>query len=135
MTTFQKSFFAVTNKDRLYPLEFLNSLTFSGIPNHKLQLKVGNVIMLLRNINQTMSLCNDTRLIITRLAIYIIEVVIIIGNNIGKNVFIHIIKMIAKDKKWPFVFTKKQFPVRLCYSMTINKSQGQTLDNIGLFFS
>jgi ATP-dependent DNA helicase PIF1 len=31
----------IQDQDILYPIEFLNSLKFSGIPNHKLRLKVG----------------------------------------------------------------------------------------------
>jgi hypothetical protein len=37
--------------DSLYPVEFLNTLQFSGIANHKLELKVGVRILLLRNFN------------------------------------------------------------------------------------
>ena len=32
----------------------------------------------------------------------------------------------------PFKFTRKQFPIRLCFSMTINKSQGQSVQHVGL---
>ena len=32
----------------------------------------------------------------------------------------------------PLSFYRKQFPVRLAFSMTINKSQGQTFDRVGL---
>ncbi|KAK1384411.1 hypothetical protein POM88_022148 [Heracleum sosnowskyi] len=35
----------------LYPPEYLNSLKFSGMPNHEIQVKVGAPIMLLRNLN------------------------------------------------------------------------------------
>ncbi|GFQ05183.1 ATP-dependent DNA helicase pif1 [Phtheirospermum japonicum] len=34
---------------------------------------------------------------------------------------------------WPFVLNRKQFPLRLSYTMTINKSQGQTLNFIGIY--
>jgi hypothetical protein len=39
--------------DSLYPVEFLNTLQFSGIANHELELKVGVPILLLRNFNQS----------------------------------------------------------------------------------
>ena len=29
-------------------------------------------------------------------------------------------------------FTRRQFPVRLCFAMTINKSQGQSVKYVGL---
>ena len=33
------------------------------------------------------------------------------------------------------IFRRLQFPVRLSFSMTINKSQGQTLKVVGLYLS
>lgn len=36
-------------------------------------------------------------------------------------------------RKWPFTLQRRQYPVRLCYAMTINKSQGQTLDKVGVY--
>jgi hypothetical protein len=53
--------------DSLYTVEFLNILQFSGIANHKLELKVGMLILLLHNLNQSIGLCNGTRLIVKRL--------------------------------------------------------------------
>ncbi|XP_075665627.1 uncharacterized protein LOC142635332 [Castanea sativa] len=50
--TVYKSSNSITNLDMLYLVEFLNSLEFPGIPKHKLKLKVGIPIMLLRNLNQ-----------------------------------------------------------------------------------
>jgi ATP-dependent DNA helicase PIF1 len=58
---------AGVSMDSLYLVEFLNTLQFSGIANHKLKLQVGVPILLLRNLNQLVGLCNGTRLIINRL--------------------------------------------------------------------
>jgi ATP-dependent DNA helicase PIF1 len=58
---------AGVSMDSLYLVEFLNTLQFGGITNHKLELKVGVPILLLRNLNQSIGLCNGTRLIVKRL--------------------------------------------------------------------
>jgi hypothetical protein len=42
---------ARVSMDSLYPVEFLNTLQFSCITNHKLELKVSVPILLLRNLN------------------------------------------------------------------------------------
>ncbi|KAH1153958.1 hypothetical protein GYH30_049551 [Glycine max] len=68
--------------------EFLNSLRTFGHPNHKIKLKVGSLIMLLRNIDQSEGLCNGTRLIVTRLANHAIQAKIIDGNKNGNLIYI-----------------------------------------------
>lgn len=45
----------------MYPVEFLNRLEIPGFPSHKIDLKVGSPIIILRNINPPL-LCNGTRL-------------------------------------------------------------------------
>jgi ATP-dependent DNA helicase PIF1 len=47
-----------------YPSEFLNTLEVSGMPSHKLPLKIGTPAMLLHNLNPLTGLCNGTRLIV-----------------------------------------------------------------------
>ncbi|XP_022041450.2 uncharacterized protein LOC110944034 [Helianthus annuus] len=124
---------AGTNEDieSLYPTEYLNLLNFSGLPPHLLELKINAPIILLRNLNPIEGLCNGTRMIVTQLLSRIIEAQIMTGKFIGKLIFIPKISLIHKDKELPFEFKRKQFPIRLCYAMTINKSQGQSLDKIG----
>ncbi|CAN1797450.1 ATP-dependent DNA helicase PIF1 [Linum perenne] len=100
-----------------YPLEFLNSLSFNGIPEHKLELKPFTVVMLLRNINPTSGMCNGTRILLTDLGEYVISGLIVSGTQEGTTVAI------------PRII----FPIRICYAMTINKSQGQTLDHVGIY--
>jgi len=45
-------------KGEWFTSEFLNEIKCSGIPNHRLRLKVGMPIMLLRNIDKANGLCN-----------------------------------------------------------------------------
>ncbi|XP_050908519.1 uncharacterized protein LOC127122180 [Lathyrus oleraceus] len=113
--------------------EFLNTLTSSGLPNHKIKLKIGTPIMLLQNIDQPEGLCNGTRLIVTSLANHVIEAKIISGKNIGGVIYIPRMDMTPTQSPWPFKMTRRQFPITICYAMTINKSQGQSLDYVGLY--
>lgn len=63
-----------------YPTEFLNSLNISGLPPHKLKLKVGLPIIMIRNLNPNAGLCNGTRLIVKNVYTRLIEAQISIGN-------------------------------------------------------
>jgi ATP-dependent DNA helicase PIF1 len=119
--------------DSLYLVEFLDTLQFSSIANHELELKVGVPILLLRNFNQSIGLCNGTKLIVKRLGQRVIEAKIITGNNVGKCVFIPCIIMSPSRTDWPFVLRHRQFPVRVAFAITINKSQGQTFNNVGVY--
>jgi ATP-dependent DNA helicase PIF1 len=113
--------------------EFLNSLKTSGLPNHCIKLKVGVPIMLLRNLDQAEGLCNGTRLIITRLANHVIEARILTEKNIGNQVYIPRMSMSPSESPWPFKLVRRQFPIVVSFAMTINKSQGQSLDHVGLY--
>src|SRR5690554_2716913 len=50
-----------------YPIEYLHSINPPGMPPHELTLKVGQPILLLRNMDPKASLCNGTRLIVRAL--------------------------------------------------------------------
>ncbi|XP_018480006.1 uncharacterized protein LOC108851076 [Raphanus sativus] len=119
--------------DSVFSPEFLNSIKISGLPNHSLRLRIGTPVMLLRNLDPEEGLCNGTRLQITQMGNHLIEAKFITGNRVGEKVFLHRILITPSDTKLPFKMRRRQFPLKVAFAMTINKSQGQTLGKVGLF--
>jgi hypothetical protein len=60
----------------------------------------------------------------------VIEATILTGQGEGETVFIPRIPLIPTDL--PFNFKRLQFPVRLAFAITINKSQGQYIKYCGM---
>jgi len=89
--------------------------------------------MLLRNIDLKLGLCNGTRLIITKMRKFVLEAKVISESNIGEKVFIPRLSLSPSDVKIPFKFQRRQFPISVSFAMTINKSQGQSLKNVGIY--
>ncbi|XP_076941686.1 uncharacterized protein LOC143611359 [Bidens hawaiensis] len=117
----------------LYSPDFLNGIKMSGMPNHHLLLKVGVPIMLLRNINKKKGLCNGTRLQVVSLGKRVIKAKVVVGTNIGFRTLISRTSLTPSNKKLPFKLKRRQFPISVCFAMTINKSQGQSLSRVGLY--
>ncbi|XP_074328000.1 uncharacterized protein LOC141665912 [Apium graveolens] len=87
-----------------FPFEYLNSINMPCIPKHELKLKKNSI-----------------------------ECEILCGSHVGTKHLIPRIEMIQSDTNWPFEFKCVQFPIQICYAMTINKSQGQSLDTVGIY--
>ncbi|GBN21417.1 hypothetical protein AVEN_199226-1 [Araneus ventricosus] len=123
-----RSFDTVVDEDEVVnlPPEFLISIDPAGLPSHRLTLKTGCPIILLRNLDPP-KLCNETRLCVKKTLPNVIEVTMLTGKGKGGTVFIPIpwISLIATDI--PFNFKRLQLPVRLAFSITINKSQRQSI--------
>ncbi|XP_057444945.1 uncharacterized protein LOC130737204 [Lotus japonicus] len=114
-------------------IEFLNSIKGSGLPDHKLCLKVGVPIMLMRNIDVARGLCNGTRLIVDKLRPNLIYGRVINGNRAGSMAYIPRMSIVPSDGGLHVKIQRRQFPVSVCFAMTINKSQGQTLGRVGVY--
>jgi ATP-dependent DNA helicase PIF1 len=124
-----------TNVDAnvLFLVEFLNSLKMGSIAHHRLVLKKGTPIMLLRKLNVSACLCNGTKLIVKKLGQRVLEAEIITETHVGDRVFIPRIFMTPSSITLPFTIRRCQFPVRVAFAMTINKSQGQSLERVGVY--
>ena len=116
----------------LYPVEYLNSINCSGLPLSKLKLKVGCPVMVLRNLNPGEGVCNGTRAVVTRISDRVLEVRLLTGEHAGSTTFIPRLGLTPSNTQVPFEFCRRQFPVKVCFAMSINKSQGQSVGYVGL---
>ncbi|KAF7145878.1 hypothetical protein RHSIM_Rhsim04G0159300 [Rhododendron simsii] len=110
--------------------EGVNSVMPSRVRFREAALKLLKVK--LRNIAPNDGLCNGTRMMVVKCGSRIIEVKILTGDKFGKLAFIPRISLSPSSSDFPFHLTRRQFPVRLAYVMTINKSQGQSVKFVGV---
>jgi ATP-dependent DNA helicase PIF1 len=115
-----------------FPIEFLNKISLSGMPDHILVIKKGMPIMLLSNLDKKNGHANGSRYIVMDMSPKIIYALGIGETNRGKILLMPRIIFQPKDQEIPFEMERRQFPVRPCFAMTSNKSQGQNLDVVGL---
>uniref|UniRef100_A0A914EN98 DNA helicase n=1 Tax=Acrobeloides nanus TaxID=290746 RepID=A0A914EN98_9BILA len=116
------------------PMDILNTrsnlrtLNSTGLPPHEFKLKK----MLLHNLDSAPGLYNGIRLIVKQLHNNFLKCEILTGDNRDDHVFIPRISCTTEEGHFPFILPRRQCPVKPCYAMTINKSQGQTLDYVGI---
>ena len=115
-----------------YDSDFLNRVNASGIPPHRLALKVGACIILIRNLSVKDGHCNGTRYIILHMTRHLIKARKL-GGGPNSEILIPRIPMISKDTDFPVPFKRLQFPVLGAYYLTLNRAQGQTLKRAGLY--
>uniref|UniRef100_A0A0L8HQN4 DNA helicase Pif1-like 2B domain-containing protein n=1 Tax=Octopus bimaculoides TaxID=37653 RepID=A0A0L8HQN4_OCTBM len=75
-----------------YLFEFINSLTPFGLPPHRLNLKVGAIVMLLRNLSISQGLCNEIHMKVQRLHEHCAEASLVTTPNKDRSVLISRIK-------------------------------------------
>ena len=115
--------------------DVLNRMTPTGMPPHRLMLKENASAMLLSNIDSRNGLVNGTRVTINRIFETFLRVTINSGAHKGKVALIPKVYKTNSDTTLPFTLRRLQFPVRLCYAMTIDKAQGQEFDLVGILLS
>jgi len=124
-----------------YPVEVLNQISESGLPPHKLTLKEGCPVMLLRNLDPRRGLCNGTRLQVKSISDHVLFCTYLDRTRAGPAapadgiVLLPRISCRSNDDNSFVEFDRRQFPIRVCFAMTINKSQGQSLGRVGIYLN
>ncbi|KHJ99033.1 hypothetical protein OESDEN_00985 [Oesophagostomum dentatum] len=114
--------------------EFLRKLDPPGMPPHDLRLEKGAIVMLLCNLDVSAGLCNGTRPIVENFGRHTLGCRFACGERRGRYVLLPLIDNYT-DKGLSFRCKRTQFPVRLAFSLSINKAQGQSFDRVPAIFS
>ena len=56
-----------------------------------------------------------------------------VGTDKGTRVFLPRIPIYDRSNEFPFTLVRRQFPIRLAFTVTINKGQGQENQRVGLY--
>jgi hypothetical protein len=112
----------------MFGADFLNMLENPGqFPPHRLRLKVGAKVMLMRNLSAVDKLMNGTMGIVRAIHTFRILVCTSTGTHVIPR-----INFTINIKRCNYTVNRRQFPLRLAYCKTVNKSQGSTMKCLGL---
>ena len=108
----------------LLSTDFMSQINQPGVPPHILRLKIGCVCTVERNLLLTEKVAHNTKVILEKVAKHYLEV---LDPATKRHHLIPRITFMVRLPKTSLTFTRRQYPLRLAYAVTVNKSQGQTL--------
>jgi ATP-dependent DNA helicase PIF1 len=117
----------------LYPPEYIASLNFGGVPPAQLTFKKHARYMIIKNYNPP-DVCNGVLCELLSWSKFNVQVRLLSGPGVGRIIMIPRCNFSINEAKsgLPFSFARWQFPLIPAYAVTIHKSQGQTLNVVGL---
>jgi len=92
------------------------------------------IVILLRNLDPGEELCNRTRMVVLNMRRKVLQYRITSKNRRfrEKIVLIPRIRLSSNAETLPVLLKRLQFPIKLAFSMIINKSQGQLVEYVGI---
>jgi ATP-dependent DNA helicase PIF1 len=124
-----------SDPDNNYGDDILNLHQPNGFPPHKLELRTGDVVTIVRNLDCVLK--NGVRAIVMDVFPNMLRIMVASGKEetIGTVHLLPRIKLIDDrlETGLPVAMFRIQFPVTLAWAMTINKAQGQTMKRVGLY--
>lgn len=117
---------------QITPIADIYEYTPKGYPPHEFRVKIGAIVILQTNWSQVDGLCNGTRMRVEHCNTHSIRCSVLFGPNAGHEFTFCRFTFNPSHSENRIRFKRFQFPFRLAFAMTINKSQGQTFDRVGL---
>ena len=94
---------------------------------------IGCFLILLRKLNTDHGLANGRRFKLTAISNHVLTGIIVSTNNDFHGKIIQIPKIGLYTSELPYKFKRIQFPVRLSFALSIHISQGQFLNDVGVY--
>jgi hypothetical protein len=114
--------------------DYLGTLFEPGIPPHRLQLKIGAICTIQRNLSTEKGLVKNARVIIRQLNRHSIKVAVLPRSNMTQDDLqeypLSRINFEFNPNRSSWTVLRKQLLLRLAYATTFNSSQGLTLDRM-----
>ena len=101
----------ITEEAVHYPTEFLNSIEIAGHPSHKLAIKIGMPVMMMRSLTPP-RVMNGTRCAVIKVSPNTVIVQIASGPYKGEIHCIPRVSLQPSGTALPFSFTRRQFPIQ-----------------------
>ena len=115
------------------PTLILQGLHIPGVPMGALHLKVGAIVMIIRNLDKERKLVNGTIATVVRIGTSSVTVELENGSRavLCRQTFV----VEPEESGLPCQLQRRQFPIILAWALTVHRVQGQTLKFAGIFFN
>ncbi len=112
-----------TDPDQRYvPTEILHNLSEPGVPDHSLKLKIGCICIVIRNLSFDDGLVNGSKIVVRSVSNKLIGADLLRDDSQPRHVFIPRITFRFSPDGSSLTVRRRQFPLKVAYSLTFNKS-------------